>query len=147
MDVATVILSGVISAITTVCIMIVFYSRWILPYLTKLTNSIPAQVREFIEPYVNEKFVQIEGMVSDKVEDITKTVKTTSARFQRTVNQAIDFIGDDIDLSDDDQVEQARARVARRYGADVATSVISQLFNSITAKNSVKEAPKNDGWS
>lgn len=146
MDVATIGLSAAINACTTVILMIVLYSKWILPYLTKTSNSIPEQVKAQVIPFVDEKMSEIDAKFSASVDDLKGAVKATSARFQRTVNQASKVLGDmDIDLEDEDQVDAARAQLAKSYGLDVAMQAINSLLSSRLPK---KEEPAkvSDGW-
>ena len=146
MDVATIGLSAAINACTTVILMIILYSKWILPYLTKTSNSIPEQVKAQVIPFVDEKMSEIDAKFTASVDDLKGAVKATSARFQRTVNQASKVLGDmDIDLEDEDQVDAARAQLAKSYGIDVAMQAINSLLSSRLPK---KEEPAKvaDGW-
>lgn len=149
MDVATIGMSAAINAATTILLMICLYSRWILPYLTSVSNSIPAQVKEGVIPIVNEKMTEIDAKFSASVEDLKASVKATSARFQRTVNQAEKVLGGmDIDLEDEEQVDAARAQLAKSYGLDVAIQAINSLLSSRISSSSkaLQEGPKTDGW-
>ena len=158
MDVLTVAASAVISALTTICLMFVFYSRWILPYLTKLTNSIPEQVKTLVFPYVEktigETIESLKTEIGAKVAEVSQSVKTTSARFNRTVKQAESYLaanGIEIDPDNDESVENARNVLSPRYGLDVATQAIGQLVTSIIEnrqKAAVSDGNKaaNDGW-
>lgn len=146
MDVATIGLSAAINACTTVILMIVLYSKWILPYLTKTSNSIPEQVKAQVIPFVDEKMTEIDAKFSASVDDLKGAVKATSARFQRTVNQAEKVLGGmDIDLEDEEQVDAARAQLAKSYGLDVAMQAINSLLSSRLPKKE-DAAKASDGW-
>lgn len=134
MDFLTVGTSAVISTCCTIVLMIVFYKVWILPYLTKLTESVPSQCRALLGPYVDEKLNQVSEMIQEQVATVSESVKKSSARFQRTVNQAAAALDlDEIDLSTESGQEQATAQLSKRYGVDVAVQAVTQLIQSINA--------------
>ena len=135
--------TGAVSAVVTICLMFVFYRFWILPYLTDLSLSIPASVRELVFPYVDELKTSILSEIETKIEDVSKSVKTTSARFQRTVNQAaaaLDLEG--IDLETEDGQQAAKERLTKSYGVDVAIQAVSQLIQTMQAAKAAKEESK-----
>lgn len=144
MDVLTVIASGAVGALVTFCLMFLFYRCWILPYLTQITFSVPSSVKDLVFPYVDGIKTDIMNELDGKISDMIKTVKTSSARFQRTVNQACDALDlDKIDLETDDGIEAAKTQITKRYGADVAMSAIAQLLQSI-ADGKKSPAPKEE---
>lgn len=141
MDVLTVLSSGAVGAVVTFCLMFAFYRFWILPYLTDITTSVPSSVQQLVLPYVDSKILEIETGIETKLTEMTKTVKTSSARFQRTVNQACNALDlDTVDLNTDEGIEQAKNQISKKYGADVALSAITQLIQSINNKKE-KETP------
>lgn len=146
MDVLTVIASASVSALTTVVLMFGFYKLWILPYLTKLTESVPSQCRSLLEPFVDEKLEEVSAIIDDRMESIVKTVRTSSARFQRTVNQAAQALDlEMVDLSTEEGQELATQQLSKRYGMDVAVQAVSQLVQSIiSAKKEAEKPAKGD---
>ena len=123
------------SAAVTMVLMFTFYRFWILPYLTEISFSIPSSVKELVFPYVDELKKSLIEEVNSNVEEVTKAVKTTSARFQRTVNQAAAALDlDDIDILSEEGQQAAKEKLTKSYGADVAIQAISQLIQSIQAR-------------
>lgn len=134
------IATGAVSAIVTVCLMFVFYRFWILPYLTEVSLSIPSSVRELVFPYVDELKNSILSEIETKIEDVSKSVKATSARFQRTVNQAAAALDlDDVDLETEDGQQAAKERLSKTYGVDVAIQAVSQLIQTMQARKKAEE--------
>lgn len=154
MDVATVVIPSLISVVLTFVMMIGFYSRWILPYLTDLTNSLPEKIRGNTEPFIDQKIATITETVNTSMTELKGSFRATSNRLNRTMNQAEDLlIGMDIDPEDEDQVNSARKKLEKRYGADVAVEAITRLFTSIAQNQKAEEAqkaaiaaPRGDGW-
>lgn len=140
MDFLTVGTSAVISTGCTICLMIIFYRFWILPYLTKLTESVPIQCKTLIGPYVDEKLAEVSEMINEQVATVSESVKKSSARFQRTVNQAAAALDlDEIDLTTESGQERATAQLSKRYGVDVAVQAVTQLIQSINAARESKQ--------
>lgn len=134
MDLLTVGVSAIISTLCTFCLMIVFYKLWILPYLTRITESVPIQCKSLIGPYVDEKLAEVRTMISEQVATVSESVRKSSARFQRTVNQAAAALDlEDVDLSTEEGQEAATAKLSKRYGIDVAVQAVSQILQSIAA--------------
>lgn len=122
------------SAAVTMVLMFVFYRFWILPYLTEITISIPSSVRELVFPYVDEMKNSMMAEVRANVEEVSKSVKATSARFQRTVNQAAAALDlDEFDLETEDGQQAAKEKLTKSYGADIAVQAITQLIQTIQA--------------
>lgn len=150
MDVATVALSGIISAVSSICIMIVFYSRWILPYLTGITESIPVQVKELVFPFVKETVDGMQNELKDTVAQVSASVRATSARLSRTMDQAQDYLsaqGVVLDPENPQSIDLASASLKERYGATMAMQLIDKLLTSYT-QNTQKPAVAtgSDGW-
>lgn len=142
MDVLTVIASGAVGALVTFLLMFFFYRFWILPYLTELTCSVPSSVKELVFPYVDGMKKEIMDEINGRIDDTLKTVKASSARFQRTVNQACASLDlENVDLETEDGIEAAKSQISKRYGADVAIQAITQLITSMQA---AKQPPKNE---
>lgn len=138
-----IIATAAVSAVVTMCLMFVFYRFWILPYLTEISLSIPSSVKELVFPYVDDMKKSMMEEVRTNVEEVSKAVKTTSARFQRTINQAAASLDlDDVDLLTEEGQAAAKEKLTRSYGADVAIQAVSQLIQSLTAK---KAAENNQG--
>ena len=120
------------SAVVTMLLMFVFYRFWILPYLTEISLSIPSSVKELVFPYVDDMKNSMMAEVRANVEEVSKSVKATSARFQRTVNQAAAALDlDEFDLDSEEGQQAAKAKLTKSYGADVAVQAITQLIQSI----------------
>lgn len=150
MDVATVALSGIISAVSSICIMIVFYSRWILPYLTGITESIPIQVKELVFPFVKETVDGMQTEIKDTVAQVSASVRATSARLSRTMDQAQDYLsaqGVVLDPENPQSIDIAATSLKERYGATMAMQLIDKLLTSYT-QNTQKAAvaAESDGW-
>ena len=150
MDVATILLSGLVSAISSICIMIVFYSRWILPYLTNVSESIPSKVKELVFPYVNEMIGQLKTELSDTVSEVSASVRATSARLSRSIDQAEEYLqSQGVTLNPDDpaSVDNTVDVLKEKYGKRFAMQVIDKLLTSYnpTPQKAPIEAP-NDGW-
>ena len=150
MDVATILLSGLVSAISSICIMIVFYSRWILPYLTAVSESIPSKVKELVFPYVNEMIGQLKTELSDTVSEVSASVRATSARLSRSIDQAEEYLqSQGVTLNPDDpaSVDNTVDVLKEKYGKRFAMQVIDKLLTSYnpTPKKAAIEA-QNDGW-
>lgn len=147
MDVATIGISAAINACTTIVLMIIVYSKWVLPYLTRVSNSIPIQVKDSVVPYVDGKMSEIDAKLSDNIEQLKGTIKATQARFQRSINQAEKVLGTmDIDFENEEEVDAARAQLAKSYGLDVAMQAINGLIAS-RLPNQKKDPEKvSDGW-
>lgn len=138
------IATAAVSAAVTMVLMFIFYRFWILPYLTEISLSIPSSVKELVFPYVDEMKTGLIEEVKQNVEEVTKAVKTTSARFQRTVNQAAAALDlDDYDLTSEDGQQAAKEKLTKSYGADVAIQAVSQLIQSLTSKK--KDEPPTGG--
>lgn len=132
------------SAAVTMVLMFVFYRFWILPYLTEISLSIPSSVKELVFPYVDQMKDAMIGEIKTNVEEVSKAVKTTSARFQRTVNQAAAALDlDDYDLTSEDGQQAAKEKLTKSYGADIAVQAVSQLIQSLTSKK--KDEPPTGG--
>lgn len=132
--------TAAISAGVTVCLMFVFYRFWILPYLTEISLSIPASVKDLVFPYVDELKTTILSEIEAKIEDVSKSVKTTTARFQRTVNQAAEALDlDGIDLETEEGQQAAKDRLTKSYGVDVAIQAVSQLIQTMQARKKAEE--------
>lgn len=128
------------SAAVTMVLMFVFYRFWILPYLTDISFSIPSSVKELVFPYVDEMKNSMIAEIKTNVEEVSRAVKTTSARFQRTVNQAAAALDlDDYDLTSEEGQQAAKEKLTKSYGADIAVQAISQLIQSLTAKKAAQE--------
>ena len=150
MDVATILLSGLVSAISSICIMIVFYSRWILPYLTAVSESIPSQVKDLVFPYVNETISQLKAELTDTVSEVSASVRATSARLSRSIDQAEEYLqSQGVTLNPDDpaSVDNTVDVLKEKYGKRFAMQVIDRLLTSYnpTPQKAPIEAP-NDGW-
>lgn len=145
MDALTVVLLSVLlHTVSTFAIMYLFYSRWILPYLTSITQSVPESVKGFVEPYLDSKIVEIYG----KMDDVTASVKASTARFQRTVNQAVSCVSDmdDVDLESEEGIQDIRSRLSNRYGADVALQAVGKLLADLADRKTTAKAsiPKQE---
>ena len=150
MDVATILLSGLVSAISSICIMIVFYSRWILPYLTAVSESIPSQVKDLVFPYVNETISQLKAELTDTVSEVSASVRATSARLSRSIDQAEEYLqSQGVTLNPDDpaSVDNTVDVLKEKYGKRFAMQVIDKLLTSYnpTPQKAPIEVP-NDGW-
>ena len=138
-----IIATAAISAAVTMVLMFTFYRFWILPYLTEISLSIPSSVKELVFPYVDQMKDALIGEVKQNVDEVTKAVKTTSARFQRTVNQAAAALDlDDIDIMSEEGQQVAKEKLTKSYGADVAIQAISQLIQTIQARKTAEENNK-----
>ena len=138
-----IIATAAVSAVVTMVLMFTFYRFWILPYLTEISLSIPSSVKELVFPYVDQMKDALIGEVKQNVDEVTKAVKTTSARFQRTVNQAAAALDlDDIDILSEEGQQAAKEKLTRSYGADVAIQAISQLIQTIQARKTAEEQSK-----
>lgn len=150
MDVATVALSGIISAVSSICIMIVFYSRWILPYLTGITESIPIQVKELVFPFVKETVDGMQTELKDTVAQVSASVRATSARLSRTMNQAEDYLaaqGVVLDPENPQSIDTASASLKERYGATMAMQLIDKLLTSYQSRpQKPADTAVSDGW-
>lgn len=132
--------TATISAVVTICLMFVFYRFWILPYLTEISLSIPASVKELVFPYVDELKATILSEIETKIEEVSKSVKTTSARFQRTVNQAAAALDlDGIDLETEDGQQAAKEKLSKSYGMDIAVQAVSQLIQTMQARKKAED--------
>ena len=150
MDVATILLSGLVSAISSICIMIVFYSRWILPYLTNVSESIPSKVKELVFPYVDEMITQLKAELNDTVSEVSASVRATSARLSRSIDQAEEYLqSQGVTLNPDDpaSVDNTVDVLKEKYGKRFAMQVIDKLLTSYnpTPQKAPTEAV-NDGW-
>lgn len=144
MDILTVIASGAVGAVVSICLMFIFYRFWILPYLTQLTSSVPSSVKDLVFPYVDTMKSEIMGEIETKISDMTKSVKASSARFQRTVNQACASLDlNTADLETEEGIETAKNQISKRYGADVAIHAITQLISSM---HDTKQKETNAVW-
>lgn len=80
--------------------------------------------------------------VKSNVEEVSKSVKATSARFQRTVNQAAAALDlDEVDLTTEEGQQAAKEKLTKSYGADIAIQAVSQLLQTIAARKTA-EPPK-----
>lgn len=137
-----IIATAATSAAVTVVLMFIFYRFWILPYLTEVSLSIPSSVKELVFPYVDELKKSLIDEVKTNVEEVSKSVKATSARFQRTVNQAAAALDlDEVDLTTEEGQEAAKEKLTKSYGADIAIQAVSQLIQTIAARKTA-EPPK-----
>ena len=137
-----IIATAATSAVVTVVLMFLFYRFWILPYLTEISLSIPSSVKELVFPYVDELKTSLIDEVKSNVEEVSKSVKATSARFQRTVNQAAAALDlDEVDLSTEEGQQAAKEKLTKSYGADIAIQAVSQLLQTIAARKKA-EPPK-----
>lgn len=139
-----IIATAATSAVVTVVLMFLFYRFWILPYLTEVSLSIPSSVKELVFPYVDELKKSLIDEVKNNVEEVSKSVKATSARFQRTVNQAAAALDlDEVDLTTEEGQEAAKEKLTKSYGADIAIQAVSQLIQTIAARK--KAEPPTGG--
>ena len=137
-----IIATAATSAVVTVVLMFLFYRFWILPYLTEISLSIPSSVKDLVFPYVDELKKSLIDEVKNNVEEVSKSVKATSARFQRTVNQAAAALDlDEVDLTTEEGQEAAKEKLTKSYGADIAIQAVSQLIQTIAARKKA-EPPK-----
>ena len=137
-----IIATAATSAAVTMVLMFVFYRFWILPYLTEISLSIPSSVKELVFPYVDELKTSLIDEVKTNVDEVSRAVKTTSARFQRTVNQAAAALDlDEVDLTTEEGQQAAKEKLTKSYGADIAIQAISQLIQTIQDR---KTAEKNN---
>ena len=150
MDVATILLSGLVSAISSICIMIVFYSRWILPYLTAVSESIPSQVKDLVFPYVNETISQLKAELNDTVSEVSASVRATSARLSRSIDQAEEYLaaqGVELNPNDPKSVDNTVDVLKEKYGKRFAMQVIDKLLTSYNpTPQKAPSAPEYDGW-
>ena len=149
MDVATVLLSGLVSAISSICIMIVFYSRWILPYLTAVSESIPSQVKDLVFPYVDQTITQLKAELSDTVSDVAASVRATSARLSRSIDQAEEYLaaqGVTLNPEDPKSVDNTVDVLKEKYGKSFAMQVIDKLLTSYSGPQKAPIEAPNDGW-
>ena len=149
MDVATILLSGLVSAISSICIMIVFYSRWILPYLTAVSESIPSQVKDLVFPYVNETITQLKAELNDTVSEVSASVRATSARLSRSIDQAEEYLAaQGVTLNPDDpvSVDNTVDVLKEKYGKRFAMQVIDKLLASYSGPQKAPIEAPNDGW-
>lgn len=141
-----IIATAATSAVVTIVLMFLFYRFWILPYLTEISLSIPSSVKELVFPYVDELKTSLIDEVKHNVEEVSRAVKTTSARFQRTVNQAAAALDlDEVDLSTEEGQQAAKEKLTKSYGADIAIQAVSQIIQSLAAKKAAE--PTNKGGS
>ena len=142
-DLTELLATSAASAFVTMCLMYCFYRLWILPYLTDISFSIPSSVKELVFPYVDDMKNSMIADIETRVGDLTKTVKSTSARFQRTVNQAAAALDlDDIDIMTEEGQQEAKEKLTRSYGADVAVQAITQLIQTINQGRKKPEEKK-----
>ena len=150
MDVATILLSGLVSAISSICIMIVFYSRWILPYLTNVSESIPSKVKELVFPYVDELITQLKAELNDTVSEVSASVRATSARLSRSIDQAEEYLqSQGVTLNPDDpaSVDNTVDVLKEKYGKRFAMQVIDKLLTSYNpTPQKAPSAPEYEGW-
>ena len=149
MDVATILLSGLVSAISSICIMIVFYSRWILPYLTNVSESIPSKVKELVFPYVDEMITQLKAELSDTVSEVSASVRATSARLSRSIDQAEEYLaaqGVELNPNDPASVDNTVDVLKEKYGKRFAMQVIDKLLTSYTTPQKAAIEAPSDGW-
>lgn len=149
MDVATVLLGGMVSAISSICIMIVFYSRWILPYLTAVSESIPSQVKDLVFPYVDQTITQLKAELNDTVSDVAASVRATSARLSRSIDQAEEYLaaqGVELNPNDPKSVDNTVDVLKEKYGKKFAMQVIDKLLTSYSGPKTVSQEAVNDGW-
>ena len=141
-----IIATAATSAAVTIVLMFIFYRFWILPYLTEISLSIPSSVKELVFPYVDELKMSLIDEVKRNVEEVSRAVKTTSARFQRTVNQAAAALDlDEVDLTTEEGQQAAKEKLTKSYGADIAIQAVSQIIQSLAAKKAAE--PTNKGGS
>ena len=135
-----IIATAATSAAVTIVLMFLFYRFWILPYLTDISLSIPSSVKELVFPYVDELKTSLIAEVKSNVEEVSKSVKATSARFQRTVNQAAAALDlDEVDLTTDEGQQAAKEKLTKSYGADIAIQAVSQLIQTIADRKKAEE--------
>jgi len=149
MDVATILLSGLVSAISSICIMIVFYSRWILPYLTNVSESIPSKVKELVFPYVDEMITQLKAELNDTVSEVSASVRATSARLSRSIDQAEEYLqSQGVTLNPDDpaSVDNTVDVLKEKYGKRFAMQVIDKLLASYSGPKTPSQEVVSDGW-
>lgn len=129
MDVLTVLMSALCAIPIQFVVMYAVYSIWILPTINKMIADVPVLVRTNIEPFVDEK-----------IGELSRSVKASSARFQRTVNQAKDALAldEDVDLTTDEGIQQAQDKLTQRYGMDIAIQAISQLIQSVESRKTAQ---------
>ena len=149
MDVATILLSGMVSAISSICIMIVFYSRWILPYLTAVSESIPSQVKDLVFPYVDETITRLKTELNDTVSEVSASVRATSARLSRSIDQAEDYLAaQGVTLNPDDpkSIDNTVDVLKEKYGRRFAMQVIDKLLTSYSGPQKASQEAVSDGW-
>lgn len=136
MDLLTVGLSAFLSALSSIVLMFCFYRLWILPYLTSITESVPSKAKELIAPYVDEKLLEVQGMIDERIAEVSQSVKKSTARFQRSVNQAAEYLGMDeqLDLESEDGIEKATQKATKRYGVDIAVEAVNQLLAALAER-------------
>lgn len=146
MDVLTIALSALFSTICTFILMLGFYRFWILPYLTALTESVPAQCRALLEPYVKEQMEFVMSSLDDRLGELTKSVKTSASRFQRTVKTAAEALDlDEFDMETEEGQTAAREKLASRYGFEVASQAIVKIIQDIQNSKALAAAkPKEE---
>lgn len=124
MDVLTVVLSVVLAIPVQLTVMYFVYSKWILPAINDIVSDLPSQVKTMTAPYIDEK-----------IAELSRTVKASQARFNRTVKQACDSLDlDEIDLQSDEGIESVKQQLSNRYGLDVALQAIPTLIESIQGR-------------
>ena len=104
----------------------------------------PDSVKGFVEPYIDGKISEIYA----KMDDVTASVRASTARFQRTVNQAVSCVSDmdDVDLESEEGIQDVRSKLSNRYGADVAFQAIGKLLADLADKKTTTKAssPKQE---
>lgn len=125
------LLSGLLAIPIQFAVMYFVYSRWILPAINQIVSDVPIQVRGFVEPFVNEK-----------LDEISKTVKMSNVRFQRTIKDAADALDlSSIDLTTDEGIEDAKSQLlAKNYPMNVVVEAVTRVINSIEANKSASKS-------
>lgn len=145
MDFLPIGLSAFISALSSILLMFCFYKLWILPYLTKITESVPTKCRELVEPIIDKKLQIVAQIIDERVEQVGQSVKKSTARFQRSVNQAAEYLGMDegLDLETDEGVEKATQKASKRYGVDIAVEAVNQLLAALAERKKEPDSQKS----
>ena len=88
--------------------------------------------------------------IKDTVAQVSASVRATSARLSRTMDQAQDYLsaqGVVLDPENPQSIDVAATSLKERYGATMAMQLIDKLLTSYT-QNTQKAAvaAESDGW-
>lgn len=132
MDVLTVILSVLLAVPVQLGVMYLVYSRWILPAINEMVSTLPSKVREFVEPFVNEKMDEVKG-----------SLKASTVRMHRTITQAAAALDlDGIDLDTDEGIRAATEQLSARYPMEIAIKAVERVIDSIEARKKASNDTK-----